>query len=62
MLLAGPVGGYFLGSWLDNWLDTSPYLMIICPILGLITSIKETIKILKELNKASDDQENADDF
>jgi len=61
-MLAGPVGGYFLGNWLDNKFETSPYLMIICLLVGLITSIKETIKILRQLTKASDDEKNADDL
>jgi F0F1-type ATP synthase assembly protein I len=56
-MLGGPVGGYFLGHWLDNWLDTSPYLMIIGAVVGLITSIRETIKILGQLIKESDDQD-----
>jgi F0F1-type ATP synthase assembly protein I len=60
-MLGGPVGGYFLGHWLDNWLDTSPYLMIIGAVFGLITSIRETIKILGQLSKESDDHD-PDDF
>ena len=61
-MLAGPVGGYFLGNWLDSKFDTSPYLMIILSVVGLAASIKETIKLLGQLTRASDDKEDADDF
>ena len=61
-MLAGPVGGYFLGNWLDNRFETSPYLMIIGAVIGLIVSIKETIKILGQLTRASDDEKNTDDL
>jgi len=61
-MLAGPVGGYFLGNWLDSKFDTSPYLMIIFAVVGLAASIKETIKLLGQLTRASDDKEDADDF
>lgn len=61
-MAAGPIVGYFLGSWLDGWLSTDPYLMIIFSVLGLVSSIRETIKLIQRLNRISEDEKDADDF
>jgi len=62
VMAAGPIVGYFLGNWLDGWLETGPYLMIIFSVLGLVSSIRETIKLIQRLNQISDDEKDADDF
>lgn len=59
-MVSGPVVGYFIGDWLDKWLNTAPYLMISLSVLGLAASIKETIKIIKRI--AHDDQDTDSDF
>lgn len=61
VMAAGPIVGYFLGSWLDGWLSTGPYLMTICSILGLVSSARETIKLIQRLNQISDDEKDPDD-
>lgn len=58
MLVAGPLLGYFAGNWLDKKLGTEPYLMVILILVGLVSSGKETIKLLKQL---TDGGENSDD-
>ena len=62
VMAAGPIVGYFLGNWLDGWLATGPYLMIIFSVLGLVSSIRETIKLIQRLNQISEDEKDADDF
>jgi F0F1-type ATP synthase assembly protein I len=57
-MVSGPVVGYFLGDWLDGQLDTKPYLMIILSVLGLVASIKETIKIIKRIAHDTEDTDN----
>jgi len=61
MLVAGPVLGFFIGRWLDGKFDTEPYLMVILVLLGLVASGKESYKILKQVTKEAEDQEDADD-
>lgn len=61
-MLGGPVVGYVLGSWLDSKFDSSPWLLTICLILGLIASIRETIKLLGQLNRMSNEPEDNDDL
>ncbi|MCP4567375.1 MAG: AtpZ/AtpI family protein [FCB group bacterium] len=58
MMVSGPLVGYFIGNWLDNKFDTAPYLMISWVILGLISSARESYKLLKQI---SDDSKDDDD-
>ena len=42
-LLAG-----WIGSRLDKWLDTAPYLMYLFIILGFLAGCREIVRILKQ--------------
>lgn len=55
MLLAGPLVGWFIGSWLDKKFGTNPWLLIILLVLGTTASVRETIKIIKEISKDDDE-------
>lgn len=58
MMVAGPLVGYFIGDWLDDKLGTSPYLTILLIIMGIISSGREVIKMVKlatDAGKKSDD-------
>jgi len=41
-------GGYFLGSYLDRKLNTSPWFLIIFIILGIVASFIEFFKLVKK--------------
>lgn len=43
-------GGYFLGSYLDRKLDTSPWLMLSFIMLGIVGSFIEFFKLIKKLS------------
>lgn len=58
MMVSGPLVGYFIGNWLDNKFDTAPYLVIFWIFLGLISSARESYKLLKQV---SDDSKDDDD-
>lgn len=51
----GPMIGYFIGDWLDSKFGTAPYLMILFIALGFGAAVKETIKIIKEANRESEE-------
>ena len=55
MIGVGPLIGYVIGNWLDTKLGTGPYLMVVFVALGFGAAIKETIKIIKEANRESED-------
>ncbi len=50
-----PLIGYFAGNWLDGKLGTSPILMIVFIGLGLAAAIKETVKIIKQASRESEE-------
>lgn len=48
--MAGAIaGGYFLGSYLDKKLGTSPWFMLSLILLGIVGSFIEFFKLVKKL-------------
>ena len=52
LMAVGPLVGYFIGKWLDNWAGTSPWLSVILLILGFVAAGKEIYNILRKVNKS----------
>lgn len=48
VLAIPPIVGWLIGTWLDKWLGTSPFLMYVLIVLGLIAGIREFYRILKK--------------
>jgi ATP synthase protein I len=51
IMVAAPLVGYFIGSLLDRWLGTEPWLVVVFIILGFVASGKEIYNILRRVNK-----------
>lgn len=51
MMAVGPLIGYLIGNWLDGWLKTTPWLMVIFIAFGFVASGKEVYNIVRKLNK-----------
>lgn len=51
MLAAGPILGYFIGSFLDKKFGTEPYLMILFITFGFIASGKQVYNIIVRASK-----------
>ena len=47
LLIVSPLVGFFIGSWLDRRLKTSPWLVIIGLILGFVTAGRQTYLIYR---------------
>ncbi len=47
VLAVGPIGGFFLGSYLEHRFGLPAYVSIAFITVGFIASLKETIKIIK---------------
>lgn len=47
VLVAGPIGGFLLGSYLEHRFGLPAYVSIALITVGFIASLKETIKIIK---------------
>jgi ATP synthase protein I len=43
--------GWAFGSWLDSKLATSPYLMLLFTLLGVVAGFVEMIQIAQQLSK-----------
>lgn len=56
VLASGPLAGFFLGSYLEGRFRLSPYTTIILVTLGIIASIRETIRIIKMALNAAEDE------
>lgn len=50
-LAACVIVGCFLGYWADNWLNSSPWGVVIGLIVGSLAGVREMLKILKKINK-----------
>ena len=48
ILVAAPLVGFFVGKWLDAWLQTEPALMIIGVVLGFASAGLEIYALAKK--------------
>ncbi len=51
VLLGGPVVGFLIGSFLDAKLKTGWVFLVIFLVLGFIAAVKETILIIKRVQR-----------
>ncbi len=49
LMAAAVLMGYFAGNFLDNYFGTSPWLLILFLILGIVGGFLECFKILKRV-------------
>ncbi len=47
VLAVPPLVGWLIGSRLDNWLGTKPYLMFFLIFLGFVAGVRELYRIIK---------------
>jgi ATP synthase protein I len=51
LLAAGPLIGFFIGKYLDEWLGTGPYLMYVFIIMGFVAAGKEVYSLVKKVSE-----------
>lgn len=51
ILAVGPILGYFVGSYLDKKINSSPYLMILFIIFGFVASGKQIYNLARRSSK-----------
>lgn len=49
-----PLIGWAIGSWLDNYFETTPYLMYTLLILGFAGGVRECYRIIKRFSNDID--------
>ncbi len=52
VLLAGPLIGGFLGTLLDRWLGTRPWLLLACLALGFVAAFREVFSLIQLAGRA----------
>jgi len=56
LLIVSPLVGFFLGSWVDRRLKTSPWLTITGLILGFVAAGRETYLIYRRCQAEEEQQ------
>lgn len=54
---AGPLVGYWIGSWVDGRFGTDPWGKVIVSLLGFVASLKQVVTIIQR----SDQEESKKD-
>ena len=54
LLLTGSLVGYFIGAWLDARWGTDPWLMVVFIVLGFVAGVRETIRIIRLIQREED--------
>ncbi len=60
-LVSATFVGLFIGSWLDKWLDTKPWLLLTFLVLGIAAGFKNVMVEVKKIQKADASHREDDD-
>lgn len=47
--------GLFIGQYLDEWLGTEPWLLLLFLIFGMVAGFRSIFRLLRDLNTSKDD-------
>lgn len=56
LLIVSPLGGFFLGGWLDRWFGTAPWLTMVFLVLGFAAGGRQVYLIY--LRYLAEDEKN----
>jgi len=54
ILLAGPLVGFGLGTWIDRKAGSEPWGMVAMITLGFVASAREVIRLIRRISKDTD--------
>lgn len=57
LMLTPIIGGVYLGNWLDTTLNTSPWILLVCIILGVGTAFMSLYKFVMTVTRKDDDMD-----
>lgn len=52
--------GWFVGQWLDGWLGTAPWLMILFTLFGIAAGFLEMFRVVMRLSRDEDAESGGD--
>jgi len=50
------VVGFLIGSWLDEWLDTKPWLLLVFGVSGIIAGYRSIFRFVKRVPADSEQE------
>lgn len=53
VLSVPPVVGWFLGSYIDQFFDTKPFIMYVCIFVGMLSGFAEVYRMIKRYGNES---------
>lgn len=56
MLAVPPLIGWWIGKFIDQWLDSTPIAAYLFLVLGLIAGVKEVWRLIKKIQEEQDDE------
>lgn len=54
------VVGFLIGSWLDKWLGTEPWLLLVFGIAGIIAGYRSMFRMVKRIQSESETEKKND--
>lgn len=51
MMIAGPIGGYYIGGWIGAWAGSAFWGHTIGLVLGVVTAVYQVIAIIRRLSR-----------
>ena len=48
--------GLLIGYWLDRWLGTKPWLLLVFLVLGIVAGFKNVVSEVRKIQKADTDE------
>jgi ATP synthase protein I len=52
--------GLLIGYWLDRWLGTSPWLLLVFLVLGIVAGFRNVLQEVKKIQQADKDDDRTD--
>lgn len=50
-LVGGPLVGFWIGGWIDQYFATNPYFRAVFIILGVISGMRESWRIVRQVSE-----------
>lgn len=55
-LVSATFVGLLIGYWLDKWLDTGPWLLLVFLVLGIVAGFQNVLVEVKKIQQADKDE------
>lgn len=53
--------GLFVGQWLDRQFDTSPWLLLVFLMFGMVAGFRSVFRLMRDVNRQSESNATSDD-